>query len=176
MVSAFESWVPGPDDPEPFDLVFAATSWHWLDPQVGYRRAAELLRPGAHLAIVATEHVSPPDGDDFFGQVEEVYDEVGMGDGKGGPPPPEAVPAPDVEAITGSGFFGRPTVHRYLWSREYTAEEYLAVLSTYSGHIAATAQQRQTLFTRIQELITARPSATVRKHYLNVLQIGRRID
>jgi SAM-dependent methyltransferase len=173
VVSPFESWAPG--DQEPFDLVFAATSWHWLDPQVGYRRAAELLRPAAHLAIVATEHVSPPDGDDFFRQVEEVYDQVGMGDGQGGPPPPEAVPAPDVEAITGSGFFGQPTVHRYLWSREYSAEEYLAVLSTYSGHIAATAQQRQRLFTRIRELIAARPSGAVRKHYLNVLQIGRRI-
>src|ERR1044072_7806155 len=34
-----------------FDLVFAATGWHWLDPAVRYRKAHELLRPGGHLAF-----------------------------------------------------------------------------------------------------------------------------
>jgi hypothetical protein len=66
-------------------------------------------------------------------------------------------------------------VHRYVWSQEYTAEEYLALLSTYSGHIAASPQQRDTLFRPINELIDARPTATVRKHYLNMLQTARRI-
>jgi SAM-dependent methyltransferase len=173
VVSPFERWEAG--DQMPFDLVFAATSWHWLDPQVAYRRAAELLRPGGHLAIVATEHVSPPGGDDFFAQVERVYDEVGMGDGQGGPKPPEAIAAPDVEAIGGSGFFARPIVHRYVWSQDYTAGEYLTLLSTYSGHIAASPGQRETLFRGIRELAAARPNATVRKHYLNTLQIAPRI-
>jgi SAM-dependent methyltransferase len=157
-----------------FDLLFAATSWHWLDPRVAYRRAAELLRPRGWLAIVATEHVLPPDGDSFFRQVEQAYDEVGMGDGQGGPKPPEAIGAPDVEAMGASGYFAQPVVHRYVWSRQYTAEEYLALLSTYSNHIAATRQQRETLFTRIREMIGARPSATVHKHYLTMLQAARR--
>jgi SAM-dependent methyltransferase len=174
VVSPFERWVAG--DEAPFDLVFAATSWHWLDPQDAYRRAAELLRPGGHLAIVATEHVSPPGGDDFFRQVERIYDEVGMGDGQGGPQPPEAIPAPDVAAMENSGFFARPTVHRYVWGRDYTAAEYLSLLSTYSGHIAASPEQRRTLFRGIREMIDARPSATVRKHYLNTLQIAARVD
>lgn len=170
-VSPFERWDAG--DREQFDLVVAATSWHWLDPQIAYRRAHTLLRPGGHLAVVTTEHVSPSDGDDFFQQVERIYDEVGMGDGQGGPKPPEQIAAPDVEAMEASGLFARPVVHRYVWSRVYTAEEYLAVISTYSGHIAASPQQRDTLFTGIRELIAARPSATVRKHYLNILQVAR---
>lgn len=168
----FERWEAGGQ--ETFDLVFAATSWHWVDPRVGYRRAAELLRPGGHLAVVATEHVSPRGGDDFFRQVQRVYDEVGMSDGQGGPKPPEAIAAPDLAAIGGSGFFAEPVVHRYVWGRDYTAEEYLALVSTYSGHIAASPRQRETLFTGIRDLIAARPSATVRKHYLNMLQIARR--
>ena len=59
MVSSFEQFEA---ETPAFDLVFAATSWHWLDPRVAYRRAAELLRPSGWLAIVATEHVPPPDG------------------------------------------------------------------------------------------------------------------
>jgi len=47
--------------------------------------------------------------------------------------------------------------------------------SRYSGHIAASPWQRETLFTGIRDLIATRPSATVRKHYLNALQIAPRI-
>jgi SAM-dependent methyltransferase len=168
----FERWDAG--DRAPFDLVLAATSWHWVDPRVGYRRAAELLRPGGHLAVVATEHVLPPDGDDFFRQVEAAYDEVGLGDGRGGPAHPDTIEPPDVAAMRAQESFADPVVHRYLWAQEYTAEEYVTLLSTYSNHIAASPEQRDTLFARVQELIARRPSGTVRKHYLTLLQTARR--
>jgi len=171
VVSPFERWQA---DGRTFDVVLAATSWHWLDPRVAHRRAAELLRPAGCLAIVTTEHVLPPDGDDFLRQVQRVYEEVGPGDGQGGPRPPGAVKAPDVAAMRDSGLFAEPIVHRYVWGQEYTSEQYLALLSTYSGHIAAAPQRRTTSFTRIRELIDARPSATVRKHHLTMLQAARR--
>jgi hypothetical protein len=138
-----------------------------------------MLRDGGYLAIIATDHVFPLDGDELFRDVQLAYEQVGMGDGQRGPEPlepPEAIVAPDVEAIVSSGLFAASIVHRYLWSRDYTADEYLALLSTYSNHIAAPPEQRETLFTRIRELIEARPSATIRKHYLNTLQVARRLD
>src|SRR5262249_30976678 len=45
-VTPFESWE---GERESFDLVFAATAWHWVDPEVRYRKAHEQLRPGGHL-------------------------------------------------------------------------------------------------------------------------------
>jgi hypothetical protein len=37
-VAAFEDWsLPGDVS---FDLVFAASAWHWIDPNIGYRKAA----------------------------------------------------------------------------------------------------------------------------------------
>ncbi|RKS69332.1 methyltransferase family protein [Motilibacter peucedani] len=170
--TAFERWEPAAD--ERFDLVLAATSWHWLDPEVAFVRAAELLRPGGTLAIVATEHVSPEGGDEFLDQMERLYDEVGMGDGQGGPKPPGAVADPDVDAMVASGRFETPVVHRYVWSADYTADEYVALLSTYSGHIAASESQRGRVFAGVRELIGARPSGTVRKHYLTMLQTAQR--
>ena len=47
VVSAFEEWTPG----RTFDLVCSGQAWHWIDPEMGYRRAAELLRPGGRLAV-----------------------------------------------------------------------------------------------------------------------------
>lgn len=171
VTATFEQW----DGDGPFDLVFAATSWHWLDPAVAYPKAARLLRPGGTLAIVATEHVLPEAGGDlFFREVEQAYDAVGMGDGQGGPVPPEDVPARDVAATEASGLFGPPEVRRYVTENRYSAEEYLALLGTYSGHIAATEQQRATLFADIRARIAAR-GGTVRKHHLRMLQTARRI-
>jgi SAM-dependent methyltransferase len=36
-----------------FDAVFSATAFHWVDPAVGWSKAARLLRPGGVLALLA---------------------------------------------------------------------------------------------------------------------------
>ena len=41
--AAFEEW---DDRGRRFDLLVAASSWHWVDPSAGWRRAHEVLRPG----------------------------------------------------------------------------------------------------------------------------------
>jgi SAM-dependent methyltransferase len=170
VTATFEEWAGD----GPFDLVLAATSWHWLDPAVAYPKAARLLRPGGTLAIVATEPVLPePGGDPFFRAVEQAYEAVGLGDGKGGPVPPDRVPAPDVAAIEASGLFGPPQVRRYVTEHRYGADDYLALLGTYSNHIAATEQQRGALFADIRARIAAR-GGTVRRHHLRLLQTAAR--
>ena len=169
--STFEQWR---GDDASFDLVLAATSWHWLDPTIACAKAARLLRSGGTLAVLATAHVLPPaGGDSFFCQVEDTYDAVGMSDRRGGPPSPDAVLAPDVASIDDSGHFEPAAVHRYISEWSYTTEEYLALLNTYSGHIAASPQQRGTLYADIRRRIDSRPSRTVRKHYLHLLQTAR---
>ena len=84
----FESWTPGQsagtvrdDGVGGFGLVFAATAWHWIDPAVKYRKAWSLLRPGGHLAFWTATHVVPESGGDpFFAEIQDVYDEIGVGD------------------------------------------------------------------------------------------------
>jgi SAM-dependent methyltransferase len=81
----FETWQPvlAPA----FDLVFAATAWHWLDPALKYRRAWRHLRPGGHLAVRNALHVVPAGGDPFFADLQDVYDEIGEGLPPGGTMP-----------------------------------------------------------------------------------------
>lgn len=47
-VTTFEQWDP---ENRQFDLITAGTSWHWIDPEVGYAKAASILKPGGKLAI-----------------------------------------------------------------------------------------------------------------------------
>ena len=87
-VAPFEEWeAPA----ESFDLVYAATSWHWLDPAVCYRKAHRLLRPDGQLAFWSAGHGFPPDFDPFFAEIQPIYDELGEGhDGEWPPPPPSS--------------------------------------------------------------------------------------
>src|SRR5262249_1870235 len=160
-----ETWRP---DSAGYDAVVAFTAFHWIDPAVRYTKPASLLRPGGALAVVATHHVLPAGGDPFFVSVQEDYEAVGPGD----PPPAEAPPRPPDAAaglddeISASGLFRNVAERRYFWDATYTADEYIDVLSTYSGHRALDIERRTDLFDRIRRRIAARPDGRVRKTYL----------
>jgi SAM-dependent methyltransferase len=169
----FETWEP---DEAGFDAVVAFTAFHWIDPHLRYEKSAALLRAGGALAVVATQHVLPAGGDSFFAEVQEDYEAVVPDDPKtraGGPPPPEAVPDLAAE-IDASGRFGAVAVRRYLWDVIYTADAYIDLLDTYSGHRAHDAEARRRLYERIRRRIEARPRAEVRKTYLATLNVARR--
>ena len=171
VTAAFETWPPRRAD---FDLVFSATAWHWIDPSVRYPRAAELLRPGGWLGIASTEHVMPEDGGDpFFVAIHAVYEEIGETHGDSVPSPPGAVPDPLSAEIAASGLFAPPLVRRYVWEQAYTAEQYLELLGTYSGHIAMEPAKREHLFGEVRRLLAHRPDGLLRKHYMNWLHCAQ---
>jgi SAM-dependent methyltransferase len=170
---AFEDWRPAGD--ERFDLVFAATAWHWIDPAVGYQLAWRRLKPGGHLAFWAATHVLPADGDPFFRDIQDVYDEIGEG-----LPPGIDFPEPgklpdDRAAIEGSGLFAVTSISQLDWEVRYTAEAYVQLLDTFSGHIEMAPWQRERLYGEIRRRLAARPDATLRRHWGAVLQVARRL-
>jgi SAM-dependent methyltransferase len=171
-VGTFEAWPPGRVQ-EPFDAVVSATAWHWVDPDIGYRHAADLLHPTGSIGLIATTHVLPADGDPFFVDVQRVY--ARFGDVlEGGPSRPADVADPYLEDIAASGLFHPATVRRYLWPRTYTAEQYVDVLSTYSNTLTMPEAQRLDFLDRVAAIIRDRPGGTVTKHYLNHLVVARR--
>jgi SAM-dependent methyltransferase len=167
--ASFETWEPPGVD---FDVVFAATAWHWLDPSTRYGKAARLLKPGGLLALVTGGHAFPKEFDPFFTDIQPCYDAMGEGFGKWPPPPPEEIPD-ERQAIEGSGLFEDVRARRFLWAVDYTADSYIDLLNTYSGHIAMNKSKRDLLQAEIRQRIRARPSGQVRKHYLSILHIAR---
>ena len=166
----FESWVP---TAERFDAVVAFTAFHWLDPEVRFSKPAELLRPRGSLAVVSTQHVLPADGDPFWSAVQEDYDAVDPRDDNTPPPLPDDVRDLSSE-IDASGYFDAAAQRRYVWDVTYTADEYVALLDTYSGHRRLSPEQRDELYSRIRRRIEARPAATVAKTYLAILNVARK--
>ena len=92
----------------------------------------------------------------------------------GGPKRPDTIP--DLsEEISASGVFRNVAARRYVWDVIYTAEEYIDVLNTYSGHRALDDSTRERLLSRIRNRIEARPRGQVRKTYLAMLNVAERL-
>ena len=77
------------------------------------------------------------------------------------------------DEIEGSELFRSPQIRRYEWDITYTADEYLAVLDTYSGHRSMTDGERGELYRRIRRRVEARPEGLVTKSYLAILNVAR---
>jgi SAM-dependent methyltransferase len=171
--AAFEDWEPEPRA-EPFDAAVSFTAFHWIDPEVRYAKAARLLRRGGALAVVETKHVVPEGSDAFWVEVQEDYDAVLPSAENRPPGRPE-----DVGDLRGefaeSGAFGEVVVRRYLADIAYSAEEYLAVLDTYSGHRTMEPEACERLYERIRRRIEALPEPKVTKTYLFTLNLARKL-
>ena len=159
--TTFETWEPDGE----YDAVVAFTAWHWVDPALRYRKAAALARA---VAVIGTHHVHPADGDPFFAEIQDVYEEIG--EGRAPPQPPETVG--DLrDEIELTGDFVHAGTRRHLWAHEYTADEYIAVLETYSGHRTMAPAVREHLYAEIRRRVGDR---TIRKHYLTSIDVGLR--
>jgi ubiquinone/menaquinone biosynthesis C-methylase UbiE len=98
QVSSFEDFAAADAS---FALIISGTAFHWVDPEVMFRKPARLLRPGGWLALLETgEHY-----DDSLGAALR-----GMWAARGGPGRP-GVRQPhfaDTEVIAGTGLFETP--------------------------------------------------------------------
>jgi SAM-dependent methyltransferase len=168
----FETWAPPAGDS--FGLVFAATAWHWIDPAVKYQKAASLLRSGGHLAFWEAVHVVPADADPFFREIQDVYDEIGEGTPGGWTPPTvETLPSREAE-IARTGLFTGTVVRRFQWEIRYTAESYIRLLDTFSGHIAMAPWQRDRLYGEVRSRLARRPDGLLHRHWGGLLHVTRK--
>jgi len=66
-------------------------------------------------------------------------------------------------------------VRRFDWEIRYTAEAYIRLLDTFSGHIMMADWQRDRLYGEIRRRLAARPGGQVRRHWGAVLHVARRV-
>ncbi len=169
----FEDWEP---DSGAYDMVFAATAWHWVDPSVRYQRAAAALRSDGYLAFWEAGHVFPHGGDPFFEQIQEIYDEIGEGLATDARLPRPGELDDRRGEIEDSGLFEVVDISQFDWETTHDAEGYIDLLNTFSGHIAMEAWQRERLYGEIRRRLAERPDGRLRRHWGGVLHIAQRSD
>ncbi|MFI9169548.1 class I SAM-dependent methyltransferase [Streptomyces lincolnensis] len=169
-VADFERW---PLPVEPFDLVVCATAFHWLDPVVRVTKTARALRPGGRLAVVTTDHVAGGTTE-FFHLSQPCYRRWDPATPPGLLLRDQAEVATDTGELERADGFQDVGVTRYVQDVTYSADEYIDVLHTYSGHRALDETARHGLLGDLRELIEKRFGGTVTKRYLHELVVATR--
>lgn len=156
-----------------FDLVFAATAFHWIDPLVRFKKAHNLLKNGGHLAIMHTHHISDEKGDAFFNASQAVYDKYDFTDKDKKPvflKNKELKPNDLDESLFRLKYFQSfPVVIRY------SAKKFVQLLNTYSNHLVAAEAVQHAFYLDIETLINEKFQGAVDKHFSMSLTIAEKI-
>jgi trans-aconitate methyltransferase len=161
-VSGFEEWkLPA----EPFDIVVSASAFHWLDPEVGFSKAALALKPGGVLTIVHAHHVKGGTPG-FFADTQPFYVRCGLSDDPFfEPTAPEDAPAmfPELEERSEFEVVQR---HRFEIPRRHTADSYVGWLKTDSLVSTLDPPSRQGFLDDIQKLIETKYEGRVSRNFV----------
>lgn len=152
-VADFDSWIP---PTEPFDLVVAATAFHWLDPATRVENCVKKLARTGKLAIIQT-HWGAGDRDKAF--LTESQSCYARWDPRYDPDfqPRTLDDLPERhEELEGSRYFGPIAHRRYISEREYSANEYADLLRTFSDVRKLPEGNRQAFLACISALINDR--------------------
>jgi SAM-dependent methyltransferase len=130
--SDFERWDPAGRE---FPLLFAAQAWHWVDPAVGFAKAASVLRPGGVLAAFwnrpmwARAALREVLIEAYRDAAPEVLDETDPMHPANSPSGDEVEWRSGVAAADG---LGAAEVREYEWCETYTGRDYASLLQTHS--------------------------------------------
>jgi SAM-dependent methyltransferase len=149
VVSSFEAYDAAPGA---FDLVASAQAWHWVDPALGFPKAARALRTGGAFAAFGHVPLAPPEP--LLAAFEPIYERHWPG--AWGHPPPQAwyLPqGPVAGLIDGSGLFGPVTHRAYAWTWRLDPETYGRYLRTDSSYHLLEEGPRFALFDDLSQAI-----------------------
>jgi SAM-dependent methyltransferase len=173
--SSFEAW---DDRGRRFGVLVAASSWHWVDPAIGWRRAHDVLRPGGWMAIIGHVVVRRPGEPEVYAGTADLHERFSPGNPRWGHPPPEEEVRATSEGwgpITGpGGLFGPTTTRWYPFVQWFDGAGFADLLRTTSIYRELDARVREPLLDAIAERIRTRMGDRVPRRYLGVLRAGQR--
>jgi SAM-dependent methyltransferase len=156
--------------PGNYDLIYSATAFHWIDPEVAYKKSAELLKAGGCLAIIHTEHVSDEAGDAFFAASHAVYRKYEKHDNTAWLPHEH-----DLQPrLFDEDLFVLDSFTTFRMPITYTADDFAGLVGTYSPTLALPPQDRAGLLADIKELINTKFNGKIVRQFAMTLTILRK--
>lgn len=176
--SSFEDWDPRG---RRFDALVAASSWHWVDPSIGWRRAHEVLREGAWMAVLGHVVVRRPGEAEMYAATADLHERFAPGNPAWGDPPLEA----EVRATDEGwgppnedpdGWFGSTIVRWYPTVQWLDGLGMADLLRSNSLYRELDEPVREQLLDAIANRIRTDFGNRMPRRYLSVLRAGRRAD
>lgn len=167
----FERWQPG----EPLTACVSVQAWHWIAPEVRYRKAHDALAPGGTLAAIWML----PDWDRCVLRepLSEAYRATVPDLAADFPMHPDSEPtrlAGDWHAeLAASGRFHSAQVRALPWAQKYASAAYPELLQTHQDHILLADEPRTELMRAITETID-RAGGTLEVPFMTYVCLARR--
>jgi len=161
---------------EQFDLVYSASAFHWIPEDVGYPKVLRLLKPGGTFARFANHPFRGKDAPELNAAIDALYETYyAPYHGTSGKPAREYTQAQAQQRADVAARYGFTDIACALFyrTRTFTAATYLALLGTYSDHIALPEAVRAEFFQRIAEVIEAH-GGEIHIHDTLDLQLARK--
>ena len=160
--------------PTHFAVVVAAQSWHWVDDEIGPRKAADALRPGGWIALMWNR----PDLDDCAWH-DELATDLRADRAGDGAQRQEVVLERGCRVRSSisqrDGCFGPPDPAARAVVGAYTSDEYIAFLNTHSDKRMLPEEQRAALFDAIRTSLDA-AGGVIEHPYVAELVAAPRLD
>ncbi|MEU9519763.1 methyltransferase domain-containing protein [Streptomyces sp. NPDC048224] len=175
--STFEEWDGGG---RRFDVVVAASSWHWVDPPTGWQRAHDVLRPGGWMALLGHVVVRRPGEPEVYAETADLHERFCPGNpGWGHPPLEDHVRATDegwgrVDAP--GGLFGRAIVRWCPTVQWFDGDGFADHLRSLSLYRKLDRDVREPLLDAVAERIRTRMGDRASRRYLSFLRVGQRVE
>ncbi len=168
--TTFEDWDAGSVK---FSAILAATSWHWVDPQIGYPKAIASLEDQGYL-ILLWNHIPQPSYV-IYQELEKVYTNLAPALAKYEDQATQEKSLQKVgQTVIDSGLF-KDLISTKIFSQvSYRIDDYLALLSTLSPYIALESHQREELFNGLREVLTVNHGTEIQTSYLSMLQVAQK--
>jgi SAM-dependent methyltransferase len=175
--STFEEW---DDGGRRFDVLVAASAWHWVDPSIGWHRAHDVLRPGGWMALLGNVVVRRPGEPEVYAGTVDLHERFAAGDpGWGHPPLEDEVRMTDEGwglVTEPGGLFGPTIVRWYPAVQWFDGDGFADLLRSTSLYRRLDSRVRDPLLDAIAERIRTQMGDRASRRYLSVLRAGRRAE
>ncbi len=163
--------------PSAFDVVFAATAFHWIDPAVRIDKSIEILRPEGVLGTLSTVQVRSEVDRGFFERTRDIYRRYENLEVAGDEPPaPEDVVPTEYSDFQQHSCIGATELRRYRWDQSYPSASYADLLRSFSNMQVMDADVREALIAELCTLIDVEFGGVVVRPLVIALALARRAD
>lgn len=134
-----------------FDLIYAATAFHWIPEEYGYKRVFNLLKKGGVFARFAYHAGCDKERKELTEQIQSFYQKCMPRDKY------KEFSETDAERLSKlAEKYGFINTRYFLYhvTKDFTADEYMALLRTYPDHMSLDEEKRRLLFDGIHSAIS----------------------
>ncbi len=158
-----------------YDLVAAATSFHWVHPSVRVVKAAQVLKPGGYLAVWWNVFGDPEREDRYHEATRSVLEPLSHSPSD----PRNAVPfALDTAArrreISATGAFDAPDYAAHRWVLWLSTPQVGALYATFSSISRLPTDQRRTILDRLMDIAERDFGGRVARNMVTPMYVARR--